>query len=69
MSEAYPEHQNNEKYVLVVGDIVNGMKFYGPFDTHEDAEDYDWHRHGNKRCGTVVPLCLVRCDEEGNWIG
>jgi len=28
-----------EKYIIVSGNIVDGFDFFGPFDTHEEAQD------------------------------
>jgi len=38
-----------EKYIIVAGNVVDGFEFYGPFDTHEEAQDValeellEWH--------------------------
>jgi hypothetical protein len=38
-----------EKYIIVSGNVVDGFEFYGPFDTHEEAQDValeelmEWH--------------------------
>jgi hypothetical protein len=28
------------KYIVIIGDVVNGVRFYGPFATIRDATDY-----------------------------
>jgi hypothetical protein len=32
--------KDNHTYILIYGNPVDGMKFEGPFETFEDAEDY-----------------------------
>ena len=43
---------NNVFYVVSVGNVGNGFKFFGPFHTYEDALDFgeqghdgDWNIH------------------------
>jgi hypothetical protein len=30
----------DEQYIVAFGDAFNGLSFYGPFDTHEEASAY-----------------------------
>ena len=27
------------KYIIIVGNVVDGLRFYGPYDTAEDANE------------------------------
>lgn len=67
VADIHPENINPERCVLLVGDPVDGITLYGPFDNSEDAGDYAEQFHGNDTWWIVTPT-PVQCDDNGNWI-
>lgn len=43
----------NQKYIVICGDPVNGFKYYGPFDTVEEAQHW---AEGDSHETWVAPL-------------
>jgi len=45
------------KWIVIYGNVVNGLSFYGPFDSEMDAEDYAEEARYEDDCyGTVARL-------------
>lgn len=49
----YTSHRRMEKcpetkevFIIVKGNICEGFKFIGPFDSFDDASDYDYYKAG-----------------------
>ena len=34
------------RYLVLIGNVIDGVEFFGPFDTHEDALEYASRHHG-----------------------
>lgn len=63
----HPAVVNPDQCMLKVIDSNDVTKYYGPFDTYDDARSYV---KDTKIKGTwsVDPLTPVQCDGEGNWL-
>jgi len=67
--EKYPEVINNERCIVVDGDVLSGLRFIGPFDTRKDAVSFCWTRDPDVENEWIIaPLQGVQCDENGSWI-
>jgi hypothetical protein len=57
-----PEH-----FILFIGNIMDGVRFYGPFDTLEDAQNYADVFYPGEEWSATIPH-KPECDENGEWI-
>ena len=49
-----------EIFVVVVGDLVKGFTFYGPFSTMDSATE--WARHSVKVDWHIIPILPIQID-------
>ncbi len=44
------------KWIVIYGNVVNGLSFHGPFDNEADAEDYAEEQRYDDCYGIAAPL-------------
>ena len=44
-----------EKWIVLEGDVVSGLEFYGPFNTHNDATSFAYWLNGYNRVVKLKP--------------
>ena len=64
--DPHPKVVNPEQSVLIVGNVIDGLTLYGPFDDANDAGEYaDAMRIDDT--WVVAPMTVAQCDEDGQW--
>jgi hypothetical protein len=56
----------SENFIILVGNVMDGIRFYGPFDTLDDAQEYAKRFFKLEDWSITIPT-KPECYDDGSW--